>query len=510
MTQTAPPKKAAGPAVAKPAGARPAEVRPAEPAPGAVARFVRGRWLGTVPGRIRLHAVLALGAVGVLLLLIAATVGNARDAVRTIGHDAGPQVVATGNLYFALSDMDAHVADVLLIGREHGLGIGRDESLRQYEARRDEAGQAAIEAAQLAGQDAGRQKTVREVLQALGRYDRLVGEALLLSRQSGHAAGRTPEPVIGAYRQATDLMRMELLPRAYNLTLDSGATVRQEYEDKRGAVQAGRAWVVLAGVAALAVLVAAQLYLARTFRRAVNPALALATAGTLLLLGAAVGMLNGQLDHLRKAKEDGFDSVLTLSRIRAISHSAFADESRYLLDPERADTYEQNFLDKALAIAYVDPGESRPLNLDTYYALIGRTAAEYPSASGDTRFLGLFATEAAKADEAGAEPRLAAVLRAYARVMDGDRRMRELAAGDRRDEAIALRMRRESGGMIAEFERYDAGLVGLSGLHRQRFQDAIGAADGGLRGWGALPPAAGAVLAALILAGVRPRLAEFR
>ncbi|MFI0354556.1 hypothetical protein [Actinomadura sp. 9N407] len=490
-----------------PAKTAPAEVNP--PATGAVARFARGGWLRTVPGRIRLYAALGLAAVAVLLAVLTATIGNARDAVRTIGHDAGPQVVATGALYFALSDMDAHVADILLIGREHDLGIGHDESLRLYETRRDEAGQAAIEAAQLAGQDPDRQKTVREVLQALGRYDRLVGEALLLSRQSDHAAGQTPKPVLDAYRQATDLMRMELLPRAYNLTLDSGATVRQEYEDKRASVQAGQAWVALAGLAVLLILLAGQIYLARNFRRTINPALALATAGTLLLLGSALGMLNGQLDHLRTAKEDGFDSVLTLSRARAISHSAFADESRYLLDPDRADTYEQTFLDKALSIAYVDPGESKPLNLETYYTLIARTVGEY-SGERDPAFLGLFATEAAKSHEAGTTARMSPMLMAYAKVMDNDRRMRELATSGRRDEAIALRMRRESGGAIDAFERYDRELVALSTLHRQRFQEAIRAADGGLRGWTMLPPLAALALAVLIVGGVRPRLAEFR
>ena len=39
--------------------------------------------------------------------------------------------------------------------------------------------------------------------------------------------------------------------------------------------------------------------------------------------------------------------MLSLSRARAISDNANADESRYLLDPGRADTYEQVYLDKS-------------------------------------------------------------------------------------------------------------------------------------------------------------------
>ncbi len=64
-------------------------------------------------------------------------------------------------------------------------------------------------------------------------------------------------------------------------------------------------------------------------------------------------MLSGQADHLRKAKEEGFDSILALSRTRAISNSANADETRFLLDPGRADAYEQVYLSKSQTVLYL-------------------------------------------------------------------------------------------------------------------------------------------------------------
>ncbi|XVQ11234.1 hypothetical protein ACQP1W_01285 [Spirillospora sp. CA-255316] len=478
--------------------------------PGSLLRtFFRGRWLQTVPGRIRLYAALALGAAALLLAALTMAVGNARDGVQTIGHDAGPQVVATGDLFFALSDMDAQVADVLLIGREHGLGIGHDRSLQLYDQRRREAGQALVQAAQLAGQDADRQRTVRETMAALGSYERLVGEALVLDRQAAHAAGEPPADVLNAYRQATDLMRMELLPRAYNLTLDSGATVRQEYEDKRQAVQNGRVWVAVTGALLLAVLLAAQFSLARGFRRTINPALALATLATLLLVGTGLGVLSAHADHLRTAKEDGFDSMLTLSRARAISHSAFADESRYLLDPRRADTYEQTYLDKALSVLYTDPGD-RPLNLETYYSLVNRAVQVYTTKPDQIDFLGFYGDQAAKARTAAERRTLARTMTAYAAVLDIDRQMRQMAAEGDRAGAIRLRMSHGSAGAISAFQEYDQALVRQAAVHRAAFDDAIRSADGGLRGWTALPPVAALAIAGLVLAGVRPRLAEFR
>ena len=81
---------------------------------------VRLRRLGlqTTPERIRALAAVAVLAIGGLYIVANIGVGNARDSLRVIGHDAGPQVLATGDLYFALGDMDAQVASILLTGRE--------------------------------------------------------------------------------------------------------------------------------------------------------------------------------------------------------------------------------------------------------------------------------------------------------------------------------------------------------------------------------------------------------
>ncbi|WP_225993263.1 hypothetical protein [Actinomadura rudentiformis] len=473
-----------------------------------VETFLRAQWLGTIPGRIRAYAAVALVGVAALLAVLSVAIGNARDGVQTIGHDAGPRVVATGSLYFALSDMDAQVANVLLIGRQHDLGIGHDEALRRYEVRRVEAGQAAVQAAQLAGDNVNMQRTVREVLDGLGRYERLVGEAMLLDRQANHAAGQLPQQVIDTYRRATDLMKMELLPKAYNLTLDSGATVRQSYESKRTAIESGRTWVVVTGALLLAALLVLQVYVAGRFRRLVNPALALATVVAFVLVAASTGLLSAQAGHLRKAKEDGFDSILALSRARAISHSAFADESRYLLDPGRADTYEQTYLDKSLAVLFVDP-QGKPVNLETYYARLPEVLRGFDPARDRGAFLGFFGDEANRARPGLETSALNDTLRAYQKVIENDQTMRRLATGDDRNAAITLRMGRDSGA-IKDFDDYDRALVRLSAAHRDAFDQAIKDGDGGLGGWNLIPVGAAVVIAGLILVGVRPRLAEFR
>jgi hypothetical protein len=460
----------------------------------------RAAALTTTPGRLRALTVAALVMAAALFAVAALTIRDAHKGLEIIGHDAGPQVVATTDLYYALSDMDARLAGALLIGKDD-LGVGREQALRLYDQRRAEADRALLQAAELAAGDPIEQQTASTLLDGLGRYERLAGQALTLDQQSGHAAGRPPGDVTALYRRATDLMKLDLLPKAYNITLDSGTIVRHTYDEKRGRVLSGRIWVLLTGLALLAILVGLQLYLHARYRRIINPGLALATVLTLILVAATVTLLNGQARHLKTAKHDGFDSVLSLSRARAISNNAHADESRYLLDPGRAETYEQLYFDKSQSILYV---RAQGLD-DVYYGGVDRAVATAGPSKVD--FLGFYGTEARTLT--GSDPKWTAfrsVLSAYQTMQHDDRQLRRLVASNDRQRAIETFLDSEA----RDFAAYDRALVSLTAQHSQAFDGAIRAGDHGLRGWNALLPAGAALIVVLLLAGVWPRLSEYR
>ncbi|MGI5203317.1 hypothetical protein ACQEU6_17285 [Spirillospora sp. CA-108201] len=495
--QQSPPASAPAPAAQAPParGGGEARVEPGGGAPSGPARLLPR----TVAARVRALTALSLVLLVALLGVTWAATGNAREGVRVIGHDAGPQVVATGDLYFQLSDMDARLADALLIG--DAAGGGREQALARYDQNRRKAGDALLKAAKLADETT-ENNTARDLLDALARYERLAGQALLLDRQSPHASGPPAQKVVDLYRQATDLMKLDLLPKAYNLTLDNGTLVRHTYEDKRSAVLLGRTGVLVAGAALLAVLLGFQLFLARRFRRLLNVPLALATLGALVLVAAGTLMLTGQANHLRQAKEEGFDSILGLSRTRAISNSANADETRFLLDPGRADAYEQVYLSKSQTVLYLKAG-----NLTQYNAAVQKDLSFEP---GRVKFLGFLGAEAERPVQSARRTAqltevMNRVLRDYQKVQANDRGMRDLVDRGRRDEAVAAR-----GAAAADFTRYDRSLQDLVAIHQKAFDEAVDDGDGGTGGWYAVLPAAGLVIAALVLAGVRPRLAEYR
>jgi hypothetical protein len=347
---------------------------------------------------------------------------------------------------------------------------------------------------------------VRSVLDGLGQYERLASQAMVLDQQANRPPGPPTAAVIAVYRQATDLMKLRLLPQAYNLTLAGGATVREAYEAKHSAASSGRVWVALTGLAVLVALVGLQIFLAARFRRRVNFALALATAGLIVLGVSAVRLLSGEAAQLQRAKADGFDSILTMSRARAISNSMHADEIRFLLDPGRADTYSLDYLDTSQTVLYVPSG-----NLGEYYTRLSAAMRAYQANPAAVSFLGFYGEEA----RAHPGPGLTAVLTRFRQVQADDQRIRQLAGtGDSR-QAIAVLTGQTAESSNYDFDRYDQAIVSLISLHRQTFDQAIRAGDQNLGrsvlgSWAGLLPLAALGVALLVIVGVRPRLAEYR
>ena len=466
---------------------------------------IRRLGLQTTPGRIRALAAIAVLAIAGFYIVANIAIGNARDGLRVIGHDAGPQVLATGDLYYALGDMDSQVASILLTGREPSPGAGQQE-LRSYSQDRATADRAALQAAELSAGDPADQAAVRSILDGQGQYQRHDSRAMVLDEQSHHRAGPPPGNVIAVYRQATDLMTLDLLPPAYNLTLEGGATVREAYAAKRSAVLSGRLWVGLAGLAVIAALVALQFFVVARFRRRLIPTLAVATLGLIVLTVSAVRLLSDEAAHLQAAKTSGFDSILTMSRAQAISDSLHADESRFLLDPGQKDLYSLAYLDKSQTLLYVASG-----NLAEYFTALNASMTAYRANPRSVGFLGFYGDEA----HAHPGPAITTVLARYQQFQADDQRIRQLANAGQDRQAVRLLTGHTAGSAGYDFDQYNQAVVSLIGQHRATFDQTIRAGDrelgqSVLGNWAVLLPLAALGVAVLVVAGIWARLAEYR
>ncbi|MEO3813133.1 hypothetical protein ABGB17_29375 [Sphaerisporangium sp. B11E5] len=429
----------------------------------------------SVPGRVRTLAGLSLLTLVLLLAAILAGAVSTGSGLQTIGHDAGPQVLATTGLYRQMSEIDALVAETLLLGREYGPQQQAD--LSSYDQRRLEISENLLKAYRLALDNPAERRTVESLIEGLGRYERLAAQARLLDVQSKHTAGHMPDNVVEAYQKATDLMHRELLPQAYNLTLEAGTIVRRAHAAERSATSLARSAVVVTGVLALACLLGLQAYLNRRFRRVFAPALVVATVLTAAGLVIGTVLLNRQDQALEEAKRRGFDSVLTLTRARAISKSMYGDQSRYLLDRFRRDTYEHTFLDKSQTIAAIEA-----TSLPDYQSKL------------HVNFQGLLGGVTGQDRE-----RLFSV---YQRFQQADARMRTMPA----EAAIKF----WDGELTQTYERYDKMLEELIRRRESGFERAIDGGDVALETLWRSVPAGLAAGALLILAGIWPRLREYR
>ncbi len=480
-------------------------------------RYLRSWWprarasMRTTPTRVWALTLLCVLTIAALFGSATVTLNQARDGLTVLGRDAGPQAMATTELYLALADMDAGVADVLLMGTDHDLGSGREAALERYDGSRAQANAALLQAASLTEGDTVEELNVQAVLDGMGVYDQKVSEARLLNDEAQAAPGEVDPDALEAYREATQLMHTELLPKAFNLGLDSSAIVRANHEEGQSTVALGLVWVGVVGVATVAALIGLQLYLRVRFRRRFNAPLLAATAGTVVLTLGVIMALNSSGAHQSDAKDEGLDAAMALARAGAIATDMQADQSRYLADGDFADNYQQVYLERAQQVLF------RPAStLTDYYEAIGEIPGAYPNLPGsdgadpdDPGTLGYLGQSAQDSLLPGQEDALAEVLTAYAALQEEDQLMREAAEEEDLAAAIDIRM----GVAHAEdglFPAYTEALGGLIDLHQEEFTAGIDRGDAALSPWTWGLPVGALALLALVVVGVRPRLAEYR
>ncbi|MFE5585534.1 hypothetical protein [Kitasatospora sp. NPDC056531] len=446
-----------------------------------------------------LAALLAAGAV------TGSVLGGARDGTDVIGHQAAPQVVRSADLYFALNDMDAQAANLLLFGADPDYTALRKQTLDTYEQRRTQADNDLQRVAEAVAGDAAGQRAVQTVIGELGQYEAQVARAQLLEEQAHAQAGRPPADALAAYRQATDLLRQRLLPAVDEVTKANASVVEHNYSDQRDALAGGWWTILVFGLLALAALGLLQRLLAVRFRRLVNVPLAAATLLALAGLITALTLASRADHHLVVAKSNSFDSVIALSRARAVAYDLNADESRYLTDPARAAAYEQSYLDKTQLFARVDGATLATYN-DRLAALADRHRADH----GQVGFGGYLGDELRNITFPGEQDAAERVLAAFQQYQRDDRKIRELNAQGKLKEAVTFDTGLTPGQSNADFDALSAALDDTQAINQRAFETAVATTDDDLgattAGLGAAALAAALALTAL---GVRSRLREF-
>jgi hypothetical protein len=442
----------------------------------------------------------------VLGIVVAAVVGSLGSGFDQLSQRAAPQVAAAADLDVALSTMDAQVANVLLVGADPGLSANRAHAMAVYAAGRSKADADLQRVAAIGGGDPAVARSVTSILDGFGQYQALAGEAVSLNTAGHDPAGHPSATELAVYRQATALMPT-LLKRTQALIATSRSALSDAYLSDRSAAVVARIVVILLGLVLLAVLVAMQLYLLRRLRRRLNPAIAAATLVTLVVTVLVPVLLGSASGQLRAAKEDALDPIIALSEARAATQESAADESRFLVDPAAAAQYQQAFQDESQQVVAL-PGAK----IDRYDTTLRSALDAYNVNHSTVRFGGDFAVEVA---HTGSPAERSAAIRAMARYAGYERADRAMRAtlrdgNDLRD-AIEFDTGTALGYSTYDLTRFDQALGHLITLKQQVFDQSVATGTATLTGWSnVLPAIVTLLIAALVITGVRPRLAEYR
>ncbi len=432
------------------------------------------------PLRLRVFLWSILGGALLLFLIGEGTLQSARMALKVVGQDAAPSILAAQEIKAQLSDLDAQAATFLLTSDEEA-----DVALQLFELRRGRVLRRLVDASQNITFGDSERGPILALHENLARYLELMGEA-----RSRHERGER-QAALESYRAATDMLHSRLLPAADELDRVNSKFLDDTYRERQRGSGIAEAGASLVGTALLAGLLWCQVFLYLRTRRIANLPLLGATLLTVSFLVYLTGRFNDAREDLTIAREDAFASIHLLWKIRAIANDAAGEEARALLDRDRASRYE--------------PGFDEKVRLLTSTPTMALTAGNQ---KGPSRAQGLFSEALTNVTFFGEREALEGMTSTFRSYYEIDRQLRAQShKTDNASQQAAISL--AIGGADKAFDRFDSTVQRALGINRLVFDQVLREGDAGLKRAEILDPIFAIGIALLSFLGLRPRLKEY-
>jgi len=458
-------------------------------------QLVRSAFQDVTP--IRLNLLLVANCLGALLFCLAsvATVQQHEHAVKTLGLDAAPSVIAAHQIAMGVLKMDTDLANELLLkpGQPEVQWIS-DE----FEKWRVTVCKQLVAAANNITYGSSEQIPLENITIALGQF-----EMQAQSARDMHKAGKDAE-ALASYRASLKTIQEILLPNADALNNANAEALESTYlqEVSESALSCG--FVLVIGMVLVALLAITQVYLTGRFRRRLNLPLLIATVCTALFVQHLYSALRENSHHLKVAKEDAYNSIVSLLDARANAYNANASESRWLLDREQAGSHEKAFFDKMSTVASFAPGHNFTETVARANKQLG--SGEKFQLPG---FKGSLADEFTNVRFEGEGQAALEALQALGDYYRVDGRMRELERSAPHAAAVKLCLGYEPYASQFPFTKFDDALGRALKINQDHFDRAVTKAFDDLKGLVVFSQIVSLLIAFCTYAGLRPRLAEY-
>lgn len=442
----------------------------------------------TTPQLLKGGLYLTWGASLLFLIATIAGVQGQRYSIKTVGKDAAPSILTAQRLKDALAGMDANAVNELLVKPGQNPGAVKD-----YEERHQKLAERLVAAAENITYGDAERKPIQTLQLAQGEYIAKIQQARDFNER-GDANG-----VLMSYRAAAEIMDKTLLPAADALDKANSDELQNVYEAQQSATARSLFFVVISGLLLIAVLVIIQLFLYYRMRRILNPMLLAATAIALIFLGYATQSLLSASYHLKVAKEEAFESMHAVRKMRAFAYSVNADESRYLLDKALAAKHQQAFFDKAAKIAQVPQGQ-------TFETVVAALTQGKPV---DGLVTGYLADEFKNITFSGEREAAVATLKTFGIYFNIDKQIRQLEQSNRHADAIALCVGTSPGQSNWAFNQFLQANNKAFDINQAAFDTTVAQGFKDIDSFEISTPVMAALVALLTLFGLRSRLKEY-
>ena len=283
----------------------------------------------TTPGVLILFTA-ALVLVSVLVgVFTAVTVQSRAQALDDLAGSSGPLSIAAQDIYRSLSDADATANSAFLAG-----GLEAADVRARYDADIAQA-ESALAVAVAAREPADLADPTGPLAVLSGKLSVYTGLV-----ETARANNHQGLPIGAAYqREASSLMRDELLPAAEQLYRDETARLADD-QDSASSLPVVE---ILLGLVALGVLFFAQRFVRRRTRRRLNTGLAIATGAALVSLLWVLIATAGVAANVDASRDDGSTQTDVLARARIAALAARADETLTLVARGSGAEFEEDY-----------------------------------------------------------------------------------------------------------------------------------------------------------------------
>lgn len=421
-----------------------------------------------------------------LLVVSIYTANSQRQALKTVGKDAVLSIIAAQQLRDSFADIDASLASELLSKP------GKDlQAMADFEKNRKKIADRLLAAS--------KNITFKEeepIVQGLQRNT----IEYFLKFQETLDTNKLGNPVntLNVYREAASIVDNKIFPQAQKLDEVNNTYLKDSYEIDGSINEGLTGLVTIIGLVQLSILVVIQLFLYRRMQRILNRSLLAASAISTIFLGYTIFSFMSASSNLKIAKEDAFDSIYALRKMRSISYKANGDESRYLLDAANAGKHEIAFNTNIAHIIKIPPSLS--------VAKIIQNTNENRKSDG---FTGLFADEFNNITFDGEKKLAIDSFQAFNDYLAIDAQIRQLYHSGKVAEAIALYIGNKPGQSNWAFDNYKKVHTKLIDLNKIELDRHIKIAEDGLGYFEIIAAGALGSVAILTLFGLRPRLMEY-